>query len=79
MLESQLRDHIIEPKPAARSSIRVRDHDDEWVLASAIAGAADMLVTGDKDLLSVAAKAQLPVLIPRDAWERLCEIDAGTA
>ena len=54
-VEGQLRDHTVVPKPAAPSEIRVRDKADEWVLASAIAGAADMLVTGDHDLL--AAKA----------------------
>ena len=33
-VESQLRDHTIVPKPAVRPAIRVRDKDDEWVLAS---------------------------------------------
>lgn len=77
-VESQLRDHTVVPKPAARSTIRVRDRDDEWVLASALAGAADMLVTGDRDLLSVAKAAPVPIMTPREAWERLRETDAGT-
>jgi putative toxin-antitoxin system toxin component, PIN family len=78
-VEGQLRDHTVVPKPAAPSEIRVRDKDDEWVLASAIAGAADMLVTGDHDLLAVAKASPLPVLTPRVAWERLREAGAGTA
>lgn len=71
LVETLLRDQTIVPKPAARSTIRLRDRDDEWVLESAIAGAADMLVTGDRDLLSVAEKVALTVVAPRDAWERL--------
>jgi len=73
MVESQLRDQTVVPKPGARPIVRVRDRDDEWVLASAMAGAADMLVTGDKDLLSVANAAPFPVVTPREAWERLRE------
>ncbi|MEK7402895.1 MAG: putative toxin-antitoxin system toxin component, PIN family [Gemmatimonadota bacterium] len=76
-VQSQLRDHTVIPKPAARSAIRVRDRDDEWVLASAMAGAADILVTGDQDLLSVAKAAPFPILTPREAWERLREFGAG--
>ncbi len=78
-VESQLRDQTIVPKPAVRSAIRVRDQDDEWVLASAIAGSANMLVTGDQDLLRIAAQSPVPVVTPRDAWERLRGIGPGTA
>ena len=78
-VEGQLRDQTVVAKPTVRPPIRVRDRNDEWVLASAIAGSADMLVTGDRDLLSVAADAPLPVLSPRDAWERLRKVGEGTA
>lgn len=37
--------------PASQSPIAVRDHKDERVLAAALAGGADFLVTGDEDLL----------------------------
>ena len=77
-VERQLRDHTVVPKPAARPTIRVRDRDDEWVLASAMAGDADMLVTGDRDLLSVAKAAPLRVLTPREAWERLRKTSADS-
>lgn len=51
--------------------MRIRDLDDLWVVASATAGRADMLVTGDKDLLDVKRKRPLPILSPRSAWEML--------
>jgi len=70
-LERQLREHTVVAKPAAPSELRIRDLDDAWVLASAIAGGADILVTGDKDLLSIARQAPLPVLDPRGCWDRL--------
>lgn len=70
-VERQVREFEVIPKPDSVPAIRIRDADDLWVLASAIAGGADLLVTGDKDLLSVAGKVSLPVLTPREAWERL--------
>ncbi len=66
-----LSDQTIVAKPNALIAIKVRDGHDAWVLASAVAGGADMLVTGDKDLLVIAAKAPLPVVTPRDAGDRL--------
>ena len=77
-VEALLRDQTIIAKPRTASPVRVRDLDDEWVLASAIAGEAEMLVTGDKDLLTVAAQSPISILAPRDAWERL-RGDLGTA
>lgn len=70
-VESQLRDHAIVAKPKAVGRIRVRDPDDAWVLASALASDAEMLVTGDQDLLSLAHLVTLPIVTPRAAWERL--------
>jgi uncharacterized protein len=65
-----LRDHTVVPKPE-QAPFEVRDPDDIWVLASAVAGEADLLVTGDRDLLDIAATAPLPIVSPRQAWERL--------
>ena len=70
-IEEQLRAQTIVPKPAAPSDVPLRDPDDAWVLASAIAGGADLLVTGDKDLLSLAGGPPLPILNPRACWEQL--------
>lgn len=70
-IESQLRDHTIIPEPAAPSAIVIRDPDDAWVLATALTSEADMLVTGDQDLLAIAASVSLPILTPRLAWKQL--------
>lgn len=70
-IEAELRDETIIPKPEAPSSVPVRDPDDRWVLASAVAGAVEMLVTGDQDLLVVAPQAPLPIVSPRGCWDLL--------
>lgn len=58
-------------KPVAPSPVPVRDRDDRWILATAVAGRSDVLVTGDDDLLAVADEAPLPILAPRAFWELL--------
>ena len=70
-VESELREQTIVPTPAQPSRVPVRDPDDQWVLASAVEGAADLLVTGDKDLLAVAEQASIAIVDPRGCWERL--------
>lgn len=58
-------------KPDEPSGVGVRDRDDRWVLATAVSGEADVLVTGDEDLLDVASEAPLPILTPRAFWDLL--------
>ena len=64
-LESQTVQH----KPISPSSIPVHVEDDQWVLASALAAKADVLVTGDKDLLDVVEQVSgLTITDPRGFW-----------
>ena len=58
------------PKPAKPSELAIRDPADRWVVATAIAGHADV-VTGDRDPLVVAADSPIPILEPRAFWELL--------
>lgn len=51
--------------------IDVRDPDDTRILAEADAGHAEVLVTGDRDLLELAVHAGVTILSPRGFWERL--------
>jgi len=67
VLESQ----TIVDRPDVPLDIAIRDPDDTWVLASAVAGGAELLITGDADLLAVANQSPIPVLTPRAFWERL--------
>ncbi|MEX1160264.1 MAG: putative toxin-antitoxin system toxin component, PIN family [Balneolaceae bacterium] len=67
-----LRKHHIEPIPEEPSEIKVRDEDDRWVLESALKAKADILVTGDKDLLVLSKDiTQVKIISPRGFWEIL--------
>ena len=66
-----LRAQDVIARPASPSDVLVRDPDDRWALASAVAGRADVLVTGDQDLLATADSAPLAILTPRGLWDRL--------
>ena len=48
-----------------------RDPDDDWVLATAVAGEADAIVTGDADLLILHDHLGVPILKPRQFLERV--------
>jgi uncharacterized protein len=61
---------LIVPK-AKVVKIEVRDKSDMPVLAEAISGGAEVLVTGDKDFHEIATALPLEVLTPRGLWERL--------
>lgn len=64
-----LENQTVQPKPKSLSPIQVRDDDDQWVLASALAAKADVLVTGDKDLLDIAEEVSgLTITDPRGFW-----------
>jgi uncharacterized protein len=59
------------PVPKKPSSLEVRDPADRWVLATAEAAGADVLVTDDDDLLSVAGESVVRIVSPRAFWELL--------
>ena len=67
-----LRKHQIQPIPEKPSEVKVRDEDDRWVLESALRAKADILVTGDKDLLVLSNDiTQIKIISPRGFWEIL--------
>jgi putative PIN family toxin of toxin-antitoxin system len=74
-IEAELRAETVVPRPAKPASVRVRDPDDAWVLASALNGGADLLVTGDRDLLEVASQVSISIVDPRGCWDRLRSVD----
>jgi rRNA-processing protein FCF1 len=57
-IDEFLRGYEVAPKPATRA-----------VLASAIASRVDVLVTGDRDLLDIAAYAPIKIVDPRGFWD----------
>jgi putative PIN family toxin of toxin-antitoxin system len=72
-MDTFLRQHAMVVQAADKPDVRIRDIDDQTVLAEAMAGKAEVLVTGDQDLLEVATHAPLKILSPRGFWELLRE------
>lgn len=54
-----------------------RDPDDDEVLAVAASGEADMLVTGDKDLLILGEHAGTRIVTPRQFLDATAEKESG--
>ncbi len=54
-------------------SIPIRDTSDVPILACAIAGKADVFVTGDKELLDLRKIEGVAVISPRDLWLQLAQ------
>jgi predicted nucleic acid-binding protein len=69
-IDQLLRNQTLVVRPSSKTGVRVRHPDDAWVLASAVAGGAEVLVTGDQDLLTI-EEPPLPILSPRSFWGRL--------
>jgi len=51
--------------------VRLRDKDDLPILGAALAGDADALVTGDKELLALGRIDNVEILSPRQFWQKL--------
>lgn len=70
-VDAFLRSEALVVDQAPVLAIKLRDKSDLAVLAEAVGGGADVLVTGDRDLLDVASNAPLQILTPRGFWEQL--------
>ena len=66
-----LRRHGIVIDRAPPLGITIRDPDDIAVLEQAVAAQADVLVTGDRDLLEVEEAVPIRIVSPRGLWEAL--------
>ena len=60
---------LVEPNEVPTDACR--DPDDLPVLGAATAGTADYLVTGDSDLLTLGAFQGIPIISPREFYDRV--------
>jgi putative PIN family toxin of toxin-antitoxin system len=74
-IDQFLREYEVVKRPPAPADVVMRDPDDKWILASALAAKADVLVTGDRDLLVLGPRAPLRILDPRGFWNLVREED----
>jgi predicted nucleic acid-binding protein len=63
-----LRRFSLVPAANAPTELDVGDRDDEWIIAYALAAAADVFVTGDQAPLRLRNVATLAIVSPRDFW-----------
>ena len=73
-IEQLLREYEGAPKPKVRAAIPRNDPDDQWVMASAIKSRVDVLVTGDRDILDIAADASIKIVDPRGFWDLVSNV-----
>ena len=66
-----LRERNIVKDSPLEVSFKIRDPDDEGVLAAAMSCRAVVLVTGDQDLLECADKVAIRICSPRQLWQML--------
>jgi putative PIN family toxin of toxin-antitoxin system len=57
--------------PSTLPDVKIRDKDDLMILSSALDGSADLLVTGDKELLNLGKIQGMEIVSPRGFWRRI--------
>ena len=57
--------------PSTLSDVKIRDKNDLMIVSSALNGNADLLVTGDKELLDLGKIEDMEIVSPRGFWERM--------
>lgn len=68
-IERALRECEVIPCPATHLGMGISDPDDEWIVASAVSGRAEVLVTGDAAVLAVDGRVGFPIVSLRGLWE----------
>ena len=66
-----LRHESIIAKPGPLPDVELQDKDDLPVLAAAVASRAQVMVTGDQELLELGAVENVEIISPRQFWEKL--------
>lgn len=66
-----LRPHVLVVKPVAKTTVHLRDPKDLRFIDCAIAGDADFIVSGDKDLLVIRRVGEIPVISMAELIERI--------
>ena len=72
-IENFIREQQVISCPKKKLKISVRDPDDAWVLASAVAGSTEVVVTGDKDRLDISDVSHGRILDARSFWEMIIQ------
>jgi len=66
-----LKQDTIKAKPSRLPRVAIKDKSDLIILAAALSGNDELLVTGDRELLDLGNVEGLDIVSPRAFWERL--------
>ena len=64
-------------QPETVPTVVLTDPDDDHVLACALAGNAELIVSGDRDLLSLKKFRDIPIVTPAEAVNRIAQTTRG--
>jgi predicted nucleic acid-binding protein len=71
-IESLLRGYHVEPKPRDLPNLKLGDYNDLVMVGSALKARAEILITGDEEILDLEEKPKgLRISSPRDFWDLL--------
>lgn len=70
-VETELRLLEIVPAQPVAPKLPIKDREDPWIIACALAGKADCFITGDAELLGLGKVKKLLIFSPRTCWEKL--------
>ena len=70
-VEAELRLLEIIPAQTVAPKLPIKDREDPWILACALAGEVNCFVTGDGELLGLVKVDSMPIFSPRTCWEKL--------
>jgi putative PIN family toxin of toxin-antitoxin system len=65
-----LREDTIAADALPLANLRLKDPADLAIVSSAINGSAEVLITGDKEVLSLRRVGSLAILTPRQFWDK---------
>lgn len=76
---SLLRNHSEQHHPVKIPADACRDPNDLMILGLAVSGKAEVIMTGDKDLLALKVFKRTKILNPRGFWELALENEASAS
>ena len=70
-VEAELRLLEVTPAQATAPNLPIKDKEDPWIVSCALQANVDYFVTGDAELLSLSKVENLPIISPRECWQKL--------
>jgi uncharacterized protein len=70
-VEAELRLLEVIAAQTTAPTLAIDDKEDPWIIACALQAKVDCFVTGDAELLGLAAVYGMPIISPRSCWNKL--------